>query len=110
MASPARWVWRIAGPPRGHRNSGSVLNSFDGAPVVPLCGDCSARWNVHGYEILKAVRPATILWHLFKFKVVRPFYGPSVRSIVAGLSRFLGWSKRFRADVRNLTGKSVDAQ
>jgi hypothetical protein len=30
--------------------------------VVPLCTDCAADWNAHGYDILKRVRPKQLVF------------------------------------------------
>lgn len=63
-------------------------------PIVPLCTDCSAAWNMYGYLILRRIRPLTLLWNITKFYALNPFR----RSGVWGdLKRLQAWQKRMAA-------------
>jgi hypothetical protein len=91
----------------------SVLRSTD-REVVPLCRDCSHRWNFYGYEIFRghgrglqpAARPSTavLVARVLAYKYVNWFRCPSLWSLYRGLRVYADWGekmKRFRKGRKN---------
>lgn len=66
--------------------------------IVPICDDCSSLWNTHGYQILRHIKPATLLRRIVWFKLLHPFQKPSWLEIwrdLAGLKAWAGKMKRW---------------
>ena len=79
----------------GQKLAETVLRSTT-REIVPLCADCSVDWNIHGYQILRRIRPAVLLRRLALFKIRRPFQRPSMLSIRDDLKRLQDWSQKMK--------------
>jgi hypothetical protein len=89
------------------RRASSALYS-DTRLVVPLCAECASDWNIHGYDVLKRVRPKQLLLRLVKYKVLHLFRPPGVLELskdVAGMAR---WSKKMKAILSGLPRKAKE--
>lgn len=64
--------------------------------IVPICAACSAAWNFHGYQILRRIKPARLVWRLVVFKLMHPFRTPGWREIVDNLKRLKEWARKMR--------------
>ncbi len=64
--------------------------------IVPLCEDCSANWNLYGYQILKRIKPAPLFKRILAFKVRHPFQRPSWRTIWRDISRLREWAEKMK--------------
>jgi hypothetical protein len=65
-------------------------------PVLPLCANCAADWNIHGYRIMKGLSAKTLLWRLTKFKLTHPFSRPSILEIKSDLKGLLRWASKMK--------------
>lgn len=73
----------------------SVLRTTD-REIVPLCKDCAADWNFHGYSILKRIRPGRLIWQTAAFKARHPFQQPSLAAIWQDVKRLQAWAKNMK--------------
>jgi hypothetical protein len=64
--------------------------------IVPICADCAAGWNMHGYQILKRIKPATLLWRIVLFKFLHPFQAPSWSAVWRDISGLKDWAGKMR--------------
>ena len=78
----------------GKKQAKTVLRNTE-RDVCPLCVDCSANWNFHGYDILKRVKPLYLLWNIYKFKVMHPFQ-VSPLTIWADVKSLQQWGKHMK--------------
>ena len=81
----------------GQRKATTVLRTTNDE-IVPLCGECSADWNVYGYQILRRIHPGRLIRRLVMFKLGHPFQPPSMRSLwhdIAGLKNWAGKMKKW---------------
>jgi hypothetical protein len=65
-------------------------------PVVPLCDDCRADWNLYGYLILKKIKPASLISNILKFKLHHPFQSPSLLTVWRDVRRFQEWAQKMK--------------
>jgi len=79
----------------GEKRAVKVLRTTQ-REIVPLCEDCSRRWNVHGYQILKRIRPGKLISRLVLFKLLHPFQQPSLCRIWDDLKSFQAWAKKMK--------------
>jgi hypothetical protein len=81
----------------GQRRATSLLfSTLDMRPVLPLCSNCAADWNIDGYRILKGVSAKTLLWRLLSFKLKHPFSAPSALDIKRDLQGFQRWASKMK--------------
>jgi hypothetical protein len=81
----------------GRERATSLLYSSLGMrPVLPLCSNCAADWNVAGYHILKDMNAKTLLWELMKFKLRHPFGRPSIFEIRDDLQNLQRWVRKMQ--------------
>jgi hypothetical protein len=93
----------------GQERATSLLYSpFGMRPVLPLCSNCAAEWNFHGYHILKGLSARTLLWRLTKFKFKHPFSRPSILEISKDLKSLLRWVSKMKR-LREETGDSRES-
>jgi hypothetical protein len=85
----------------GNHKATSVLRTVD-TEIVPICTDCAVGWNFYGYDILKKVKPKTLIFNLFKFKLKHPFCG-SVFTIYKDLKRMQAWAARMKRIMKNMS-------
>ena len=64
--------------------------------IVPICEDCSSAWNVHGYQILKRIRPVQLMKRIVWFKLRNLLGPPSWRTICRDLTNFKEWAAKMR--------------
>ncbi len=74
--------------------------------VVPLCNECAADWNVHGYDLLKRVRPKQLLLRLAKYKVLHLFSPPGMIEISKDAAAMAKWSKKMKSIMSGLPRKA----
>lgn len=74
--------------------------------IVPLCKDCSADWNFHGYDLLKRTKPQQLLLRLAKYKLFHPLTPPGVIEISRDVAELARWGKKMKAILASL--KSAD--
>lgn len=77
----------------------TVLRTTD-REVVPLCEDCASDWNIHGYQILRRIKPAKLVRRLATFKLRHPFRPPSWPALWRDLRGFSAWGKKMRKWMR----------
>ena len=77
------------------RYAQSVLRTTT-AEIVPICADCSADWNLYGYEILKRIKPPQLIKRLVQFKLSHPFQGPSPLTIWRDINALKGWAAKMK--------------
>src|SRR4051794_17629952 len=66
----------------GQEKAASMLYSaLSMQPVLPLCTNCAADWNVYGYRIMKGLSAKTLLWRLTLYKLKHPLSRPSLVDI-----------------------------
>jgi hypothetical protein len=81
----------------GRERASSLLYSPLGMrPVLPLCFNCAADWNFHGYHILKGLSAKTLLWRLATFKLKHPLSRPSILEISQDLKNLLRWVRKMK--------------
>jgi hypothetical protein len=76
----------------GDRRARTALMTPSSAePVVPLCRECSAEWNMYGFRVLRRIRPAALLLKVVKWSIRHP----ARRAAVWGdLRRLRKWKRR----------------
>jgi hypothetical protein len=79
----------------GERYARTVLRTT-GREVVPLCENCSADWNIYGYQILRRIKPGPLLRRLLAFKLRHPFARPSLRAIWRDIAGLQAWARRMK--------------
>lgn len=72
----------------------SVLRTVN-EEVVPMCKDCSVRWNFHGYLILKEIRPWNLIKKLLWFKLKHPVKC-SLISFFKDVRKLQSWAKKMK--------------
>src|SRR5436190_12091509 len=65
-------------------------------PVVPLCAECVAEWNLHGYLLLKRIKPGQLVTHLIRYKLLRLLSGPPVAVLWQDMRTFMAWGGRMK--------------
>jgi hypothetical protein len=73
----------------------SVLRTTE-KEIVPLCTDCAADWNFHGYSILKRIKPSRLIWRTVQFKMLHPFQKPSLMSIWQDIKALQEWAAKMK--------------
>ena|ERR1700722_11309224 len=71
--------------------------------VVPLCKECAADWNAHGYDILKRVRPKQLVLRLARYKALHLFRRPGMIEILRDVAALAQWSKKMRAIMKGMS-------
>jgi hypothetical protein len=71
--------------------------------VVPLCKECAADWNVHGYDILKRVRPKQLVLKLAKYKATHLFRRPGMIEIYRDVAAMAKWSAKMKAIMKSMS-------
>lgn len=79
----------------GSKKAISVLRSVE-REIIPLCKDCSFKWNFYSIEVLKAIRPKQLVWNLLKFKLLHWFGVQSLYRTYKDLKVFQEWEKKNR--------------
>jgi hypothetical protein len=71
--------------------------------VVPLCKECAADWNGHGYDILKRVRPKQLVACLTKYKALHLFRRPGMIEIVQDVAAMAKWSAKMKTIMKTMS-------
>jgi hypothetical protein len=71
--------------------------------VVPLCKQCAAAWNVHGYDILKRMKPKQLVVQLTKYKAVHLFSRPGLIEILRDVAALAKWSKKMKIIMKGMS-------
>ncbi len=77
------------------RPAATVLRSSS-REIVPIFEDCSKDWNIHGYQILRRIKPARLVQRIVKFKLMHPFQRPSLRTIWRDVNGLKEWAGKMR--------------
>ena len=70
--------------------------------VVPICKECAADWNFHGYDLLKKVRPKQLLLRLANYKLFHLFSRPGPVEISRDLKEMARWAKKMKVILAGL--------
>lgn len=73
----------------------SVLRTTE-QEIAPICVNCSAVWNIHGYRLLRSIKTSKLMWRLFCFKLARPFRQPTWRAIFKDLKQLKEWARKMK--------------
>lgn len=93
----------------GQERATSLLYSPLGMrPVLPLCSNCAAEWNFHGYHILKGLSAKTLVWRLATFKIKHLFSRPSILETSKDLKNLLRWVSKMKR-LKEETGDSRES-
>lgn len=71
--------------------------------VVPLCKQCAADWNVHGYDILKRVRPKQLVVRLAKYKALHLFRRPGMIELIKDVKAMARWSVKMKTIMKGMS-------
>jgi hypothetical protein len=71
--------------------------------VVPLCTECAADWNVHGYDILKRVKPKQLVARLAKYKARHLFRRPSIVEVFRDVAGMAKWSAKMKTIMKAMS-------
>ena len=86
----------------GRRPANSAL--YSGVRlVVPLCKECAADWNVHGYDILKKVKPKQLVVQLTKYKAMHLWRRPGLIEILKDVTAMARWSKKMKIIMKGIS-------
>jgi hypothetical protein len=83
----------------GRREAEMVLRTTNDE-IVPLCRDCSADWNVYGYQILRRIKPGRLIRRLLTFKLRHPFRPPSVAALWRDIDGLKNWARKMKKWMR----------
>jgi hypothetical protein len=72
----------------------TLWSSHAGRSIVPMCSNCSSRWNIYGYYILKRLYPLKMIWKLLKYKLTHLFRSPKILDIAFDVTSLLRWSRK----------------
>jgi hypothetical protein len=75
--------------------------------IVPLCKECAVDWNIHGYDLLKTVRPKKLMLRLAKYKLFHLFAAPSIIEIAKDVVEMARWSKKMKTIISGLHRKGT---
>ena len=83
----------------GKCGADSSLVTPSGSCVIPICENCSKRWNSYGYEILKKIKFFDLIKNLMFFKLKNS--NPSITQIFKDIISLQNWSKSVKKYYKN---------